>query len=246
MAAVIDLNADLGEGVGDDAALLPLVTSANVACGFHAGDAWTMRTTLSLAAENGVTVGAHPSYRDREGFGRRDLEVDPATLRRDVDEQLAAILAAARDTGVEVAYLKPHGALYNRIARDRAEADVVAAAAADSGLPILGLPGTAIARSAAAHGVDFFAEAFADRGYRADGTLAAREAPGGVLHDPDAIAARVVRLATEGVVDDVDGGDVVVQALSVCVHGDTPGAVEIARSVRAALADADVAVRSFA
>lgn len=246
MAAVLDLNADLGEGVGDDAALLSVVTSANVACGFHAGDAWTMRTTLSLAAENGVTVGAHPSYRDREGFGRRDLEVDPDTLRRDLDEQLSALLAAARDTGARVGYLKPHGALYSRIVRDRRRADVVAAAAADSGLPILGLPDSAIAAAAAAHGVEFHVEAFADRGYRADGSLAARDDAGGVLHDAGAIGARVARLGTSGVIDAVDGSDVRVDAVSVCVHGDTPGAADIARAVRRELEAAGIGLRAFA
>lgn len=241
--AAIDLNADLGEGVGDDDAMLAVVTSANVACGGHAGDDRSMRDVSRMATARGVTIGAHPSYPDREGFGRRPMDPDPVTLRADLELQVAALDGAA---GGSIRYLKPHGALYNRIVADEVQADVVARVAADAGLPVLGLPGSAIERAADRLGVRFVAEAFADRGYLADGSLAPRDHPAGVLHDPAAIAERVVRLALDGEVIDVDGGLVRVEAASVCVHGDTPGAVAIATAVRAALESAGVHLRAFA
>lgn len=244
--ASVDLNADLGEGVGDDAAIFPLVSSANIACGFHAGDATTMAASLRLAREHAVSVGAHPSYRDRENFGRAPMEIGPDALRADLEEQLTALAEAAVGAMVELSYLKPHGALYNRIAIDDAQADVVARVAADADLPLLGLPESAIERAAERRGVRFVREAFADRGYLPDGTLAPRDAAGGVLHDTDLVAARAVRIATEGRVDAVDGSTVVVDVASLCLHGDTPGAVELAHAVRAALAGAGVELRAFA
>lgn len=242
--AAIDLNADLGEGIGDDEAMLAVVTSVNIACGGHAGDERSMREVARLAAVRGVTIGAHPSYPDREGFGRRAMDPEPAQLRADLEEQVAALIGAAGRPAVR--YLKPHGALYNRIVVDNSQAAAVAQVAADAGLPLLGLRGSAIERAAGRAGVRFVAEAFADRGYLPDGSLAPRHHPAGVLHDPEAIAQRVVRLAIDGEVAAVDGSLVRVEAASVCVHGDTPGAVAIATAVRAALQAAGVNVRGFA
>lgn len=249
----IDLNADLGESfgawhLGDDAALLDVVTSASVACGFHAGDPLTMLSTCRAAAERGVTVGAHPSYRDLAGFGRRFLDVAPRELTADVLIQLGAVSAAAHASGTRVAYVKPHGALYNTIVHHEAQARAVVAAvvAFDPTLPVLGLPGSVFLAAASEAGLPTVGEAFADRGYTGEGTLVPRAAPGAVLHDAASVAARVVRLATEGVVRSVDGIDVAVAAQSVCVHGDTPGAVAIARAVRAALTEAGVGLAAFA
>lgn len=248
----IDLNSDLGESfgawsMGDDAAMLRLVSSANVACGFHAGDASTMLATCRLAAENGVAVGAHVSYRDLAGFGRRSMDVPPDTLRDEVLYQLAALSGIARVAGTRVTYVKPHGALYNRIVADRGQAEAVASAVAafDTGLPVLGLAGSAIAEAARDAGLGFVREAFVDRGYRPDGTLVPRTEPGAVLDGDTAIAERAVRLATEGRVVAADGTDIQVQVDSLCVHGDTPGAVAMAAAVRTALADAGVRVEAW-
>lgn len=244
--AAVDLNADLGEEVGDDAAMLGLVTSASVACGFHAGGPETMRATLRRAREDGVTVGAHPSYRDRANFGRVPIEIAPDALRHDLEEQLTAISDAAIAEGVRLAYLKPHGALYTRIAVDPGQAAVVARAAADAELPLLGPPGSAIESAAADAGVRFVTEAFADRGYLRDGTLAPRSREGALLHDPELVATRAVRMATRGRIVALDGTELRVRAESLCLHGDTPGAVDLARAVREALAEAGVEVRAFA
>ncbi len=231
----IDLNADLGEGMGDDLALLSLVSSANVACGFHAGDLATARCTVEGAVRGGVSVGAHPSYRDREHFGRRPLDPSPTQLATDVSEQLAFLAAIASDTGGRVAYVKPHGALYNRIVADEEQASAVvgAIAAHSPGLPVLGLPGSAFLRFAAEAGLRPVGEAFADRAYRPDGTLVPRSEPGAVIHDPDAVVAQAVALARAG-------------AQSLCVHGDTPGAVLLARRVRDALVAAGFTIAPFA
>lgn len=220
----IDLNADLGEGVGDDDALLTLVTSANVACGFHAGDAEMARRTVRGAVRGGVSVGAHPSYRDRAHFGRRPLDLSPARLADDITEQLAFLDAIASAAGGRVAYVKPHGALYNRIVADEEQAAAVVQAVVSyaPGLAVLGLPGSAFLRLAAGAGLLPVGETFADRAYRPDGTLVPRSEPGAVLHDPDAVVAQTVALARAG-------------AASLCVHGDTPGAVVLARRVRDAL-----------
>lgn len=242
----IDLNCDLGEGFDDDEALFATVTSANVACGFHAGDASTMRRACELAAEHGVTVGAHPSYRDREGFGRRDVEVDSATLTAEIIEQVDALRSAASGTGSEVRYLKPHGALYNRIVHDEAQAAGVVRAAAEVGLPLLGLGDSAVEREALLWGVPFVPEAFADRGYLPDGTLAPRSAAGAVLTDAALVAERVVRIVAEGSVVAVDGSIVRLNIDSVCVHGDTPAAGAMAAAVRRALIDRGISLRAFA
>src|SRR5690606_22941516 len=233
--------------MGDDAAILRVVTSANVACGFHAGDPRTARRTCALAAEAGVAVGAHVAYRDLAGFGRRFLDVDPGELTADVAYQIGALQALAAAAGTAVRYVKPHGALYNAIVHHRAQARAVAAAVrtVDPGLPILVLPGTVIEEEARAAGLRPVVEAFADRAYLPDGTLVPRSRPGAVVTDPQEVADRVVRMATEGTVTAVDGTAVRVRAESVCVHGDTPGAVALATAVREALDAAGVLVAGF-
>jgi len=249
----MDLNSDLGETVdgvptADDAALFALVTSANVACGYHAGDERSMRESCARAAAHGVALGAHVSYDDREGFGRRDLDLPPDLLRRDVLAQLRALEAVAAGTGAGIRYVKPHGALYNRIMHDADQADAVAGAVREfsPGLPVLGLPGSAIEAAADAAGLPFFREAFVDRGYSPDGTLVPRGAPGALLGAGDGIAERAVRLASTGDVVAVDGTVLRLRVDSLCVHGDTPGAVDMARRVRAALTAAGVALTPFA
>lgn len=251
-SASIDLNADVGESwhdrlVGDDAALVPLLSSANVACGGHGGDRETMRRTLDLAVDHGVVVGAHVSYADIEGFGRVDHDVPPADLAELVVEQTLALTEAARAAGTRVRYVKPHGALYHRLNRDAERASVVVAALGQigTGLGLLTLPGSQLALAARAAGLPVFGEAFADRGYTADGGLVPRGQPGDVITDPEAVAARVVGLARDGVVHDADGTPVPVRSDSVCVHGDTPGAVALARRVREGLDSAGIRVQSF-
>lgn len=248
----LDLNSDLGEGfgtwrLGDDDALLGIVTSANVACGFHAGDPSTLRHVTSVAAERAVSVGAQVSYRDLVGFGRRAMDVPAAELTDEVLYQLGALDGFCRVAGDRVRYLKPHGALYNRIVHDEEQAAAVVAAviAYDRALPVLGLPGSAFLRAADEAGLTTVAEAFADRAYTPAATLVPRTEPGAVLHDPDKVADRCVRLALHGLVSTVDGADVAVQARSLCVHGDTPGAVGLARRVRAALVEAGVSLTPF-
>lgn len=247
----IDLNSDLGESfgrwaLGDDAAILDCVTSANVACGFHAGDPQGILATCRAAAERGVAVGAHPGYRDLAGFGRRFIDVAPAELTAEIIYQVGAVQALARAAGTRVRYVKPHGALYNTIVRHEAQAGAVAGAVAavDPVLPLVVLPGSVIERVAQDHGLTTIAEAFADRGYRADGTLVPRTESGAVLEGPDAVR-QAVRIATDGVVTCADGTDLSVPAESICLHGDTPSAVRLAREIRAALTDAGVTVRSF-
>jgi UPF0271 protein len=249
----IDLNADLGEGfgvwrLGDDDALLDLVTSANVACGFHAGDPSTMRRVCSRAVAAGVAVGAQVSYRVLAGFGRLFIDVDPAELADDVLYQLAALDGIARTAGTRISYVKPHGALYNAAVTHAGQAAAVvdAVLAFDRRLPVLGLPGSALLRTAEAAGMRPVAEGFADRGYTPDGRLVPRRQPGALVHQPAVVAERAVRMATEGVVVAVDGTTLLMPVESVCVHGDTPGAVELARTVQTALAGAGVAVRPFA
>ncbi|WP_022924270.1 LamB/YcsF family protein [Serinicoccus marinus] len=248
----IDLNADLGESfgrwsLGDDEAMLEVVTSANIACGFHAGDPGVLRRACAGAAARGVVVGAQVGYRDLAGFGRRFLDVPPAELVDDVLYQIGALEALARVEGTRVAYVKPHGALYNAIVHheEQAGAVVEAVRSYDPGLAVLGLPGSAWLRRAEEAGLRIVEEAFADRAYTPEATLVPRSEPGAVLHDPDEIAARCVRLATEGVVEAVDGTQVEVRAASLCVHGDSPGAVAIARAVRSALEGAGVRLRPF-
>jgi UPF0271 protein len=250
---VIDLNADLGEGfgiwrLGDDEALLEVITSANVACGFHAGDAITMRRVCEQAVARGVVIGAQVGYRDLPGFGRRRIDIDPVELSADVLYQIGALDAFARVAGDRVRYVKPHGALYNTAMIDAEQADAVAAAVAayPSALALLGLPGSELARAAATHRVEYVVEAFADRAYLASGQLVPRGTPGAVIDDADTVVARSLRFALEQSVLDVDGTPRPVAARSLCLHGDTPGAAELARQVRAALSRAGVTLRPFA
>jgi 5-oxoprolinase (ATP-hydrolysing) subunit A len=251
--AVIDLNADLGESfgawrIGDDEALLDIVTSANIACGFHAGDPLTIRRACAGAISRGVSIGAQVSYRDLAGFGRREMEVPPEELAAEVLYQIAALDGIARAEGGRVAYVKPHGALYGRAARDPGQAGALVAAitAYDRELPLLTLPGGAAAAAAAAAGLAVVAEAFADRGYRPDGSLVPRGQPGAVRTDPAEVAVRAAAMVTRGIVTAEDGSDVPVRAESICVHGDTAGAVTLARAVRHGLEQAGVTVAPFA
>jgi 5-oxoprolinase (ATP-hydrolysing) subunit A len=250
---VLDLNSDLGESfgrwtLGDDEAMLELVTSANVACGFHAGDPATLRRTCLAATERGVVVGAQVGYRDLAGFGRRFVDVPPDELADDIVYQIGALDGMCRVAGTSVRYVKPHGALYNAIVHHEEQAAAVVAAVKDysATLPVLGLPGSAFLRAAERAGLRTVPEFFVDRGYTPEGALVPRRQPGAVLHDPDEVTARVLRLVTDGVVRAVDGSDVAVRAASACVHGDSPGAVEMARAVRAGLEKAGVTVRAFA
>jgi UPF0271 protein len=249
----IDLNADLGESfgiwrMGDDAALLDVVTSANVACGFHAGDPATMRATCEAAAARGVAIGAHVAYPDLVGFGRRRLDIAADELRDVVLYQLGALDGFARRAGSRVVHVKPHGALYHAVHVDAEQAGAVLAAvtAFDPALTLVTAPGSALARLAADAGVAVAHEAFADRGYLADGALVPRGRPGALVEDPAEVGERAVAFATRGEVIAVDGSRVSLTPATICVHGDSPGAVAHARAVRDALEAAGVAVRPIA
>ncbi|WP_428962717.1 LamB/YcsF family protein [Micromonospora fluostatini] len=249
----MDLNADLGEGfgiwqLGDDEALLDVITSANVACGFHAGDASTMRRVCAAAARRGVTVGAQVGYRDLAGFGRRYIAYDHAELRDEVTYQLGALDAFCRLFRTRVRYVKPHGALYHAAATDETQAAAVVAAVNDVNheLPLLCSPGSVLAQLAVGAGLRVVAEGFADRGYLPNGRLTPRGAPGALVTDPDEIAARAVRMATDQTVVAVDGTVVSCPVESICLHGDTPGAVASAGRVREALTAAGVTLTAFA
>jgi UPF0271 protein len=248
----IDLNADLGEGfgvwrLGDDEQLLDVVTSANVACGFHAGDPASMRRVCTAAADRRVVIGAQVGYRDLVGFGRRRIDVEPDDLEADVLYQIGALDGCARAAGVAVRYVKPHGALYNTAADDRVQADAVAAAVAgyDRNLPLLGLAGSALADAANDAGLTFVPEAFADRAYLPNGRLLSRSEPGAVIDDPYEVVARAAAFAVQHRVTAVDGSAVPVEARSLCVHGDTPGAVYLAQEIRRTLLDAGVTLAPF-
>ncbi|RVW06626.1 LamB/YcsF family protein [Rhodococcus spongiicola] len=252
MAAVIDLNSDLGESfgawtLGDDTAMLDLVTSANVACGFHAGDPATLLRTCRDAAQRGVRIGAQVGYRDLAGFGRRFIDVSSADLTADVIYQIGALDALARASGSAVAYVKPHGALYNAIVhhRDQARAVVDAVGAVNPSLPVLGLPGSVFLEEAEAGGLRAVPEAFADRAYTPEGRLVPRTEPGAVLHDPAEVAQRVLQLVTKGTVRAIEGSLIDVAAETICVHGDTPAAVEMAAAIRKLLDDKKIRVRPF-
>ncbi|NQX29757.1 LamB/YcsF family protein [Microbacteriaceae bacterium VKM Ac-2854] len=249
MRESIDLNADLGEGfgawrMGDDAAMLDVVTSANIACGFHAGDPSIMLATCRAAAERGVAIGAHVAYRDLAGFGRRDVDLAPDELYADVVYQLGALDAAARAAGTSVRYIKPHGALYNRIVHDEEQAEAVARAVRDvtRELPLLGLAGSVAHAAAERLGLRVLREAFVDRAYTHGATLVPRSVTGSVLHDPAEIARRAVRMAAEGRTVAITGESIDIEVDSLCVHGDTPGAVAMAIAVRDALGDAGIAL----
>jgi UPF0271 protein len=252
IVASIDLNADLGEGfgvwqLGDDDAMLSIVTSANVACGFHAGDPAGLLRVCRLATERGVRIGAQVSYRDLAGFGRRFVDVTPDDLLADVVYQVGALHGLAQAAGSTVSYVKPHGALYNTIVTNREQAAAVAQAVqmVDAGLPVLGLAGSVFFEEARQRGLRTVSEAFADRAYRPDGRLVSRREPGAVLDDPVAIAERVVAMVTTGHVTAVDGSAVDVHVESVCVHGDSPGAVQIAAAVRDRLKADGIDLKAF-
>lgn len=248
----IDLNSDLGESfgqwrMGDDAAILPVVSSANVACGFHAGSPAGILETLSAARNNGVAVGAHVAYPDLVGFGRRAMDIASDELTADVIYQIGALQGLARAAGCKVSYVKPHGALYNTIAHDRRQALAVIAAikAVEPSLILVALAGSPLVSLAREQGLKVVAEAFADRAYHADGTLVSRREAGAVLHDPEQVAQRMLKLINEGGVESVEGEFTRIEADSICVHGDSPGAIEMARQIRATLEHNGIAIRSF-
>lgn len=250
--ASIDLNSDLGESygawsMGDDSAVLSVVSSANIACGFHAGDPAGIYRTVKAAAENGVIVGAHVSYPDRVGFGRRDLDVTREELIADVIYQIGALKGIATAAGAAVRYVKPHGALYNRIASDAKQGQAVidGILAVDPSLVLMGLANAPILDLARQSGLATVAEAFADRAYTPQGQLVSRREAGAVLHDADVIARRMVQLAREGTLEAIDGSIVKIEAQSICVHGDSPGAVAIAQTIRQRFEAEGIEIRSF-
>jgi UPF0271 protein len=236
---MIDLNSDMGEAFGaypggPDADLLALVSSANVACGFHAGDPRVMERTVALAHRHGVGIGAHPGFPDLAGFGRRALAATPDEIRTDVLYQLGALAAFCRAEGAELRHIKAHGALYNTAVKDHATAGAIAAAARrfDPALLFFAPPGSALESAAASAGLRVVHEAFADRAYHADGSLVARSRPGSVLHDPEIVAARVIRMVREGAVETIDGDTLAIQPRTICLHADTANALELARAIR--------------
>ncbi len=251
--AAIDLNSDLGESygawrMGDDAAMLAVVSSANIACGFHAGDPAGIYRTVKAAAANGVVIGAHVSYPDRVGFGRRDLDATPEELIADVIYQIGAIKGVAAAAGTTVRYVKPHGALYNRIAYDARQGQAVidGIKAVDPSLVLMGLANAPILDLARRSGLAVVAEAFADRAYTPRGELVSRREAGSVLHDERKIADRMVQLAREGTLEAIDGSTIRIEAQSICVHGDSPGAVVIAQEIRRRFEAEGIDIRSFA
>ncbi|MCF1433119.1 5-oxoprolinase subunit PxpA [Agrobacterium vitis] len=250
--AAIDLNSDLGESygawsMGDDAAMLAVVSSANIACGFHAGDPSGIWKTVKAAAENGVSIGAHVSYPDRVGFGRRDMDVTSEELIADVIYQIGALKGMAAAANTRVTYVKPHGALYNRIANDARQGQAVidAVKAIDASLVLMGLAGAPILDLARTSGLNTVAEAFADRAYTPQGQLVSRREAGAVLHDAEKIASRMVQLARQGTLEAIDGSVIKVEAQSICVHGDSPGAVAIAQEIRRRFEAEGIAVQPF-
>lgn len=245
----IDLNCDLGESfgryqLGEDAAMLGVVTSANIACGLHAGDPVVMKRTVELAARRGVAIGAHPGYPDLQGFGRREMNLAPDEVEAFVLYQLGALAGFARAAGAPLAHVKPHGALYNAAAREAELAAAIARAVAsfDSQLIMVALPNSALAQAAAAAGLRVACEGFADRAYRADGSLAPRSMPGAVIHDPARAAERAVQMVTRGQVETIEGQMLSLHVDTLCVHGDTPGAARLAADLRAALQAAGVEI----
>lgn len=248
----IDLNADMGEGFGhsrlsEDEALLDLVSSANIACGFHAGDATTMRDTVKAAASRGVAIGAHPSYPDIPGFGRRELGLSPKEIRFHVASQLRAIGDVCGAEIAKLSYVKPHGALYNRAAKDSTAADAIVQAICevDPSLVVLGLAGSEMARAAERGGLGFAAEAFADRAYKPDGSLVPRNEPGAVIHDVQTAVDRAITLVKSGTITADDGTTLGIVAQSLCVHGDNPEAVPMLRELRARLENSGVRIAPF-
>ena len=253
MQPAIDLNADLGEGFGrsrlpEDEALLDLVSSANIACGFHAGDATTMRDTVRAAAARGVAIGAHPSYPDIPGFGRRELGLSPKEIHFHVACQLRALRDVCAAENAKLSYVKPHGALYNRAAKDRTAADAIVRAICEvePSLVMLGLAGSEMARAAQHGGVGFAAEAFADRAYEPDGSLVPRSKPGAVIHDVRSAVDRAITLLKSNTIIANDGTPLAVAAQSLCIHGDNPDAAPMLRELRARLEETGVRIAPFA
>jgi UPF0271 protein len=246
MKLCVDLNADLGEGAGHDEELLELVTSANIATGFHAGDADTMRAAVSAAQARHVSIGAHPSLFDRENFGRKELAVTPDEVFDAVVYQLGVFQAITESSNAHLHHVKPHGALYNMAVRDEGLADAIARATqvVDSRLILFAPDNSALARAGESHGLNIAREVFADRNYLSDGLLVPRTRSDALLHNPAAAAARVVRMLRERKVRSVDGVDVDVRAETICVHGDTPGAVEFARALRSVLENEGVTLQA--
>jgi UPF0271 protein len=244
----IDLNCDMGEGAGEDEGIVPLVSSINVACGFHAGDPATIRATIRLAARHGVAVGAHPSYPDREGFGRAPMARSPEEVRDDVLYQVAAVRAFCAAEGVPLVHVKPHGALYNTAAQDPALAAAICEAVrqVDRGLVVVCLAGSPMAGVVRSLGMRCAEEAFADRGYTPEGTLVPRGMPGALVEDPGAVAERVAAMARDRRVSSVAGTPVTVAADTICLHGDTPGAATMAAAIRARLTREGIEVRGLA
>jgi UPF0271 protein len=242
----VDLNADLGEGAGNDEELFELITSANVATGFHAGDAGTMRAAVAGAHALGVSVGAHPSLFDRENFGRKELAVAPEEVFEAVKYQLGIFQAIAEAAGTRANHVKPHGALYNMAVRDEKLADAIARATTevDSSLILFAPHASALSRAGQERGLQIAREVFADRNYLADGTLVPRNRTDALLHDPNEAASRVLRMLREGKVCSIDGTDVDLRAETICLHGDNPDAVEFARALRAALEKEGVELRA--
>jgi UPF0271 protein len=249
----VDLNADVGESygayvVGDDEALLPSLTSASIAAGFHAGDPRVLRRTIRLAHRHGVSVGAHPGFPDLAGFGRREMRLSPDETEDLVLYQIAAVAGVAKSEGVRLQHVKPHGALYNMAAADAGLAGAIARAvrAFDASLILFGLPGSALLEAGRAAGLRVAAEAFADRAYQRDGTLAPRSIPGSVINDPSVVVSRAIRIVSQGVVTAIDGTDVQVAADTLCIHGDTPGAGLLAATLRSGLEAAGIHVMAIA
>ncbi len=247
----IDLNGDVGESfgayeIGHDAALIPILTSVNIACGFHAGDPGVMRATVALAREHGTAVGAHPGFPDLVGFGRREMKATPREVEDFVAYQIGALAGIAAAQGVRLAHVKPHGALYNMAARDMDLADAIARAIAtvDSSLKLFGLPGSSSLAAAQRRHVQAVAEAFADRAYRRDGSLVPRQERGAVIDDEEIVVKRAVSIARERTVIAADGTPVALDVQTICVHGDTPGAAILASRIRKALSDAGIQVRA--
>jgi 5-oxoprolinase (ATP-hydrolysing) subunit A len=248
----IDLNADVGESfgaytLGHDADLIPLITSANIACGFHAGDPGVMRATVALARQHGVAVGAHPGFPDLVGFGRREISATSKEVEDAVVYQIGALAGIAATEGLPLQHVKPHGALYNMAARDAALADAIARATAsvDRSLILLGLPGSQLVAAGRRAGLRTASEAFADRAYQADGALVPRSHAGAVIEDADTVVRRAIAMAREHAVIAADGTRVAIEADTICVHGDTPGAAALARRIREALADARIEVAAL-
>ena len=248
----IDLNSDLGESfgawaMGQDEALMDSITSANVACGFHAGDPGVMRQTLALAKDKGVAVGAHPGFPDLVGFGRREMKATPDEVHDLVLYQVAALAGMAAAQGLKLQHVKAHGALYNMACKERSLADAIARAVAafDRSLILFGLPNSELVRAGAAAGLTVAAEVFADRAYERDGSLTSRNKPGSVIHDEDAVVERAVRMVKRRDVVAVDGSVIALQADTICLHGDTPGAAALARVVRRGLESAGVVIAAL-